>query len=47
MDTHKSITPHSEDGAKTATQRTVQRSKMSKILSSGYGRAINTVSNYK
>ena len=44
---HKSITPHSEDGAKAATQRTVQRSKMSKILSSGYGRAIKSVSNYK
>lgn len=40
---HKSITPLSEDGAKAATQR----SKMSKILSSGYGRAIKSVSNYK
>ena len=46
---HKSsgITPHGEDGAKATTQQTVQRSKMSKILSSGYGRAINAVSNYK
>ena len=41
----KSIIPHSEDGAMVA--HTAKCSEVKILLSSGYGRAINTVSNYK